>query len=158
MANKDLAKKIANLIRPIITVMGYELWGCEMHLSGRYSLLRVYIDVLPCSPQKSVSLEDCTKVSNQISALLDVEDPISGGYQLEVSSPGLDRPLFELEQYRRFIGDTVQIKLSKAELGRRNYTGRIESVTQDTVVINVLNQNFEIPITNIDKANLVAKI
>ena len=87
------SKKIEELIAPVVKAMGYELYGAELHQSGKYTLLRVYIDVPLGDERKSVNLDDCSKVSNQIGALLDVENPISGSYSLEVSSPGLDRSL-----------------------------------------------------------------
>ncbi|HVT62106.1 MAG TPA: ribosome maturation factor RimP [Legionellaceae bacterium] len=121
--------KIELLIRPSIESMGYEFWGCEYRSQGRYSLLRIYID-----HARGIGIEDCEKVSRQISALLDVEDPISGNYSLEVSSPGIPRPLFHKEQYQRYIGEEIEIKLSTPLNKRRTFTGRIVSANEHLVL------------------------
>ena len=97
---------LAPLFEPVIESMGYELVGVEYQLNGSYGTLRVYID-----REQGVSLDDCAEISRQVSAILDVEDPIQQAYDLEISSPGLDRPLFKLADYERFSGQTVKVKL-----------------------------------------------
>ena len=97
--------QLDELIRPAVVALGYELWACEYIPQGKYSLLRIYID-----SEQGITLDDCEKVSGQISAILDVEDPIHGQYTLEVSSPGLDRPLYTAEHYQRYIGQMIKLK------------------------------------------------
>ncbi|MEI8054381.1 MAG: ribosome maturation factor RimP [bacterium] len=150
-----LNKKIEELIAPIIKAMGYEFWGIELHQGGKYTLLRVYIDM----SLGSVNIDDCSRVSNQIGALFDVENPISGGYNLEVSSPGLDRPLFLVEHYERYIGSLICVRLQQPKNGQRKFTGKIHAVFDDRLELAVDNEvdneivTFEL--VNINKANLV---
>jgi len=160
--NIDLTEKLIVILKPQIEALGYILWGCEVHLQGKHSLIRIYIEH-PNADQK-ISLNDCSRVSEQVSAVLDVADPIAHGYSLEVSSPGVDRQLFSVEQYRRFIGHNVNLRLLKPYQDRRNYAGRIQTVTDNSVTI-VTNQKcikcdsveVTIPITNIVKANLITE-
>ena len=137
------------LFYPTVSAMGYELWGCEYLPQGRHSLLRIYID-----KPDGIGIEDCQEVSKQISALLDVEDPIPGNYSLEVSSPGIPRPLFKKEQYKQFIGDVVQLKTFKSVEGKRKLVGIIVSVSESALILNVDNKDQEIFFSNIVKASL----
>lgn len=137
------------LLRPVITDMGYVFWGIELLGQGRGTLLRIYIDSGP-----GVTLDDCERVSHRVSGILDVEDPIAGEYRLEVSSPGLDRLLFNREQYEQFIGNTVKVRLSGAIEKRRRITGRIEQVTGDTLVLSESGKDFCIPLGEIDRVRL----
>lgn len=105
---KQAPEHLIGLIEPIVEGLGYECVGIEYNAHPRHGLLRVYIDA-----EQGVLLEDCTKVSHQISGMLDVEDPISDNYELEVSSPGMDRPFFKLSQFEQFMGSTVTINLFK---------------------------------------------
>lgn len=142
--------KIEQLIKPLIEEMGYELWGCEYLAQGRHSLLRIYID-----NAAGIGIDDCQQVSHEVSALLDVEDPIMGHYSLEVSSPGIPRPLFHSWQYQRYIGEPVQIKLYHPVEGKRKYVGEIESANESEIVlkVNEIQQHFSV--SNIVKANLI---
>lgn len=140
---------LEQLFTPVIIALGYELWGIEYLAQGRHSLLRIYID-----KADGINIDDCEVVSKQISALLDVEDPLSGNYSLEVSSPGLPRPLFYDWQYQRYIGLEVQVKLFKPVEGKRKFKGTIVSVNADSVVLDVENQQQDILFSNIVKANL----
>jgi len=101
-----------------------------------------------------VGIEDCEKVSRQVSALLDVEDPISGEYTLEVSSPGIDRPLFTAEQFGLYVGETVNIRLRTAMQGRRKFKGVIERVNEGVVDLLVDGESVAIQLTDLDKANI----
>ena len=150
MATSDLQSKIVVLIAPIIKTIGCELWGVELLGEGKSSLLRVYID-----KEEGVTLEDCERVSRQIGAVLDVEDLLKGRYNLEVSSPGLDRPLFTKAQYEQFIGSKVRVKLRVPQEGVRNYTGKISKVIDDEITLIVDDANIVIPIINIDRAKLI---
>ena len=132
--------------------MGYVCWGIECLRQGRASLLRIYIDSEP-----GVTLEDCERVSNRVSGVLDVEDPIAGEYRLEVSSPGTDRLLFTPAQYEQYIGETVKVRLSRTFEKRNRITGRIEAVTVDRVVLNEAGKEFHIPVDEIERARIVPR-
>jgi ribosome maturation factor RimP len=139
-----------DLLEPVVTGMGYELVEIEYNPSARHGLLRLYID-----HADGIQLDDCTDVSNQVSALLDVEDPIPGHYSLEVSSPGLDRPLRGIEDYERFNGQIVKIRTGMAIDGRRNFKGRLRGIDGDAVNIECDGQQFLLPLASIEKARLV---
>ncbi len=139
------------MLSPVIESMGFECWGVEYVSQGRHSVLRVYIDC-----EAGITLENCESVSRQISGVLDVEDPISSEYTLEVSSPGMDRPLFTLSQFERFVGSTVGIKLKMPFEGKRKYQGVLKGVEQDEVVLLVEQHELLLPYEMIDKANVVA--
>lgn len=141
--------ELEHLLAPTISDMGYELWGCEYLSQGRHSLLRIYID-----KANGIGIEDCEAVSHQVSALLDVEDPISGNYSLEVSSPGIPRPLFKSWQYQRYIGHEAQVKTFKPMDGKRKLVGTIVSASDHTLVLNINNEDQELLFSNIVKANL----
>ena len=147
---KNAAEQIAELIAPTVEALGLELWGIELQQQGKYSLLRIYIE----NREDGVSIEDCEKVSRQVSALLDVEDPISGEYTLEVSSPGMDRPLFTAEQFGLYVGETVNIRLRTAMQGRRKFKGVIERVDEGVVDLLVDGESVAIQLTDLDKANI----
>ncbi|HHF7373858.1 ribosome maturation factor RimP [Legionella bozemanae] len=141
--------ELEHLLAPTISDMGYELWGCEYLSQGRHSLLRIYID-----KADGIGIEDCEAVSHQVSALLDVEDPISGNYSLEVSSPGIPRPLFKSWQYQHYIGHEVQVKTFKPVDGKRKLIGTIVSASENSLVLNINNEDQELLFSNIVKANL----
>lgn len=145
--------KILELIEPIITGLGYEFVGAEFTGQGKSSVLLVYID-----SENGILVTDCSKVSHQISGVMDVEDPISGQYRLEVSSPGLERPLYTLAHFERFKGSVVKLELRQATLeGQRKFTGDILDVKGDIVHLHVDEEEIEIPFSLIKKAKLVAK-
>lgn len=143
-------EKIEQLLKPLIEEMGYELWGCEYLAQGKHSVLRLYID-----QSEGIDVDDCQKVSHEVSAILDVEDPITSHYSLEVSSPGIPRPIFNYEQYQRYIGNAVQIKLYQPFEGRRKYVGTIVSADETTLVLHVDDAAKHFAVSNIVKANLV---
>ncbi|MFC3908909.1 ribosome maturation factor RimP [Legionella dresdenensis] len=143
---------IQQLLMPVIADLGYELWGCEYLAQGKHSLLRVYID-----HKDGIGIADCERVSRQISALLDVEDPIKGNYSLEISSPGIPRPLFYIEQYKRYLNSSVQLKLFKPLNGSRKITGIIDSVNDTTVVLLIGGEKQAIEFSQIVKANLTGE-
>jgi len=145
--------KLLELIEPAVTGLGYEFVGAELLGQGKATVLRVYIDA-----EKGILVGDCSKVSHQISGVLDVEDPINGQYALEVSSPGLERPLFTLEHFTKFVGSVVKLELRQSTLeGQRKFTGDIIEVVNDTVHLHVDEEEVEIPFALIKKARLVAK-
>ncbi len=141
---------LQELIEPSVVALGYQLWGVEMISQGRHSMLRIYIDA-----ENGIGVEDCASVSRQVSGILDVEDPISGEYTLEVSSPGMDRPLFTLEQYQAFVGHVVQVKLRMPFDGRRRFKGVLKGIEDEDIVLVVDQEEYLLPIDHIDKANIV---
>jgi ribosome maturation factor RimP len=147
---KQAPEHLVCLIEPIVEGLGYECVGIEYNPHPRHGLLRIYIDA-----EKGILLEDCTKVSHQLSGMLDVEDPVSDDYELEVSSPGADRPFFKLSQFERFVGSTVTINLFKPINKQRKITGKIEKVEGDNSVIKVADKIFDIPFQAMSKARLV---
>ncbi len=145
---------LAALFEPVVESMGYELVGVEFQQGGSHGTLRVYID-----HADGVSLDDCAAISHQISGILDVEEPIRQAYDLEISSPGVDRPLFKREDYARFGGETAKIKLAVALAGRRNFKGRLLGVSESgDVRIEVDGEEFELPYADIARANLVGEL
>ncbi|WP_062154691.1 ribosome maturation factor RimP [Beggiatoa leptomitoformis] len=143
--------KLQSLLEPTVTALGYELVGIDRLSQGlRGILLRVYID----SPT-GITLDDCERVSRQVSGVLDVEDPIKSHYTLEISSPGLDRPLFMLEQFSRFIGRQVNIRLNKPLGTRRNFAGLLQGVQDQHILLVVEGTEYSLPYEQIDKARLV---
>ena len=145
--------QIIALIEPSIQSLGYELWGCEYLAQGQYCLLRIYID-----HAQGIGVEDCEQVSRLVSALLDVDDPIAGHYSLEVSSPGVPRPLFSASQYIRYVGQAVTIKLFKPVSGRRQWTGLIIAADEGTLTLDVAGSEPQTFLfSNIVKAHVTSK-
>ena len=139
------------LVGRTVEPMGYELVGVEYFSRGRAGrLLRVYID-----REGGITVDDCATVSRQLSAMLDVEDPIAENYELEVSSPGLDRPLFRREDFVRFAGERVRIRLSRPLEGRRNFEGILKGMTDGSVELAVEDKAFHLMLDDIDSARLV---
>lgn len=139
------------LVRGVVEPMGYELVGVELRPGERGGeLLRVYID-----REGGILLDDCATVSHQLSGVLDVEDPIKGEYSLEVSSPGLARPLFELAHFERFTGSTVKLKTASPIDGRRNFKGVLSGVEGNEVILQVDGEPVRIDFNQIDSAKLV---
>jgi ribosome maturation factor RimP len=147
MTNEELNE----LLAPLIADLGLELVGIEFRSHAGGAMLRVYID----EPERGVTIDDCERASREISALLDVNDPISSRYTLEVSSPGLERPLFTLEHFTRFLGEQVKVGVNLPLDGRRRFQGRIASVDGDRITIDQDGTPVEIAHANIAKANLV---
>lgn len=144
------ADRLEALIEPAVAALGYELVGIEYRVQGRHSLLRVYIDT-----PEGVTLEDCERASHQISGVLDVEDPVQGQYTLEISSPGLERPLFKPAHYERFSGSDVQVRLKVPVNGRRKFKGRIVSVRDDQVVLDIDGNECSFSFADIERAQVV---
>jgi len=144
-------KQLEEILRPVVEGLGYELWGIEFRSRGTNSMLRIFID----DAENGISIEDCEKVSRQVSGVMDVEDPIQTEYTLEVSSPGMDRPLFRLEHYRGFVGHTVKLRLRMAFEGRRKFQGLIKGVEDDDVIIQVDDHEYLLPFDSIEKASIV---
>lgn len=143
-------KRISELVGPVVTALGYELLGVERLSGGKGTLLRIYIDA-----PSGVTVDDCERASHQISALLNVEEPIASAYTLEISSPGLNRPLFTEEHFKRFTGAEVSITLSESLRGRRKFEGLLRGIRGDRAVILVAGDEFELPLEGIKKARLI---
>lgn len=147
---KQAPEHLVDLIEPIVEGLGYECVGIEYNPHPTHGMLRIYID-----SENGILLDDCTKVSHQLSGMLDVEDPIQGEYQLEVSSPGADRPFFKLSQFESYIGSTVNLNLFKPIDKRRKITGLIQAVEGDSVILLEGEQTIKVPFQAMSKARLV---
>ena len=142
---------LVNLIRTSVEPMGYELVGVEYVSQGASGhTLRIYID-----HSNGITFDDCVAVSRQVSGVLDVEDPIHGSYDLEVSSPGLDRPLFYKEHFERFAGQQVKVVMHSKVEGRRRFKGLLKGVKGDDVLVVVDDEELALPLDQIEKARLV---
>lgn len=142
-------EQLQQMLEPVVTALGCELWGIEKTAQG---MLRIYID-----KEEGIGIEDCERVSRQVSSLLDVEDPISGEYTLEVSSPGADRPLYTLAQFEAFVGENVSVKLRFPYEGRRNFKGLLKGVEEGDVVVEVDGYEYLLPFDSVEKANIVPR-
>ncbi|AQA19947.1 ribosome maturation factor RimP [Halioglobus japonicus] len=151
MASK--AQQVEELLAPTVEAMGFELWGLEYLSQGRHTLLRVYIE-----HEDGISVDHCAAVSEQVSSVLDVEDPITGEYTLEVSSPGMDRLLFKLEQYSAYVGETIEIRLRTAYEGRRKFTGILKGTEGEDVVVHVDDHEYLLPHSAIEKARVQPRV
>lgn len=145
--------ELAKLIEPTIEQLGYELSDLEVKTGGRDGLIRVFID-----KADGVDLTDCETVSRQVSAILDVEDPVPGHYTLEVSSPGLDRKLTKPEHFQRFTGEMVRVKLRFPVDGRRNFRGELKSTDEEKIEIEVDGESHSLQIATIESARLIPSL
>jgi len=146
---KQAPEQLLKLIEPVVEGLGYECVGVEYNSHPKHGLLRIFID-----SDQGVSMDDCTQVSHQVSGVLDVEDPITGEYNLEVSTPGLNRPLFKIGQFEQFVGHIAQVNLFKPVEGRRNIKGVIEKVEGDDVYLQQDGQVYKVPFQAMSKARL----
>lgn len=169
LSNKSQA--LHDLIVPAVQACGVDLWGIEFLPQGKRSLLRIYIDkAVSEDPEpvldedgeveqgRGIGVQDCVRVTQQVGAMLDVHDPISGEYSLEVSSPGWDRPFFQLEQLQGYIGQQIALRLIAAVENRRKFQAKLISVDleNEEIQVEVDGQHvLEIDSNNIDKANLI---
>lgn len=144
-----IRERLLELLEPEVGTMGYELVDVEFGSGGGNGRLRLYIDC-----EGGVNLSDCTRVSHQVSALLDVEDPISGRYVLEVSSPGMNRTLRTPEHFKRYLGSRVKVKLKSLYGGRKRFTGELIGIDDEAVTVTVDGQAVRLPLEEIHKAQL----
>lgn len=147
-----LEQNLQEMLQGAVEDLGCELWGIECQRAGRFMTVRLFID-----KEGGVTVDDCADVSRQVSAILDVEDPIADKYNLEVSSPGLDRPLFILPQFERYIGQDIAVHLRIPVMERRKWQGKLERIENDMVTLIVDGQEQVLVFGNIQKANIVAK-
>ena len=136
-------------IEPTVIGLGYELLGIERGRADGGQLVRVFID-----SANGISASDCETVSRQISDVMDVENVISGDYILEVSSPGIDRPLFTLEQHAKYLGEKIKVRLGNLIEGRRRITGILKEVTEDSILIQVDEEDINVPFIEIERSHL----
>ena len=145
-----MSDQLTELIQPVVEGLGCELWGIERQSSGRSSTLKVYIDA-----EVGVDIEDCARISRQLSSLLDVEEPLKGEYTLEVSSPGMDRRLFRQDQFEAFAGAMVRIQLRRSYEGQRKYSGLLKGMDGDEVILGFDDEEILFPLEAIEKANVI---
>jgi ribosome maturation factor RimP len=138
------------LFEPVVSGMGYDLIEIEHFPNPKHGVLRLYID-----KEGGVNVDDCSNVSRQISALIDVEDPVSGQFNLEISSPGADRPLRRLVDFQRFTGSLVKLKTVMPLEGQRNFKGRLLEASEETVVIETDDEEISLPMSAVEKARIV---
>ena len=146
-----VSDQIEQLIEKPIETLGYELVGVEYIKNGHETVVRIYID-----SQQGISIEDCERVSHQVSGILEVEEPLTSAYNLEVSSPGFDRPLFKERDFVRFVESEAKISMKLPVQGRRNFKGTLQGVSDGNVLIEVDGEIYELPLTKLSKARLVA--
>ena len=147
------ADELTRLLEPTIEQLGYELADLEVKLGGRGGMLRIFID-----HPEGIGLDDCEKVSLAVSALLDVEDPLPGHYNLEVSSPGLDRKLTKAEHFQRFEGETLKVSMRFPIAGRKRFRGTLVSSDDENIVMEVDGESYSLPMATIDTARLVPEV
>ena len=145
--------ELIKLLEPAVDHLGYELTDLELKLGGRDGIVRLFIDA-----HDGIGVEDCETVSRQVSAILDVEDPIPGNYTLEVSSPGLDRTLTKPAHFQRFMGEDVRVKLRFPLDGRRNFRGALAAVDDENIEVVVDGESHSLPLSTIESARLVPQV
>ena len=151
---RENLQTLKRLLVSVVEAMGYEWVGMEFHPRRLNALLRIYID-----SADGVTLDDCQRVSHQVSGVLDVEDLIAGQYTLEVSSPGLDRPLFEAQHFERFAGAEARLQLRELLNGRRKLAGRLGGMRgDDVVIVDSEGQEWQVPFERIEKARLAPQL
>jgi ribosome maturation factor RimP len=141
--------ELVELLEPTIERLGYELSDLDARFGGQNGLIRIYID-----RAEGIGLDDCEKVSHAVSALLDVEDPVPGQYNLEVSSPGSDRTLTKPDHFERFTGEMVNVQMRFPIDGRRRFRGKLLSADEEHIVVEVDGEPQTLTMATIDTARL----
>ncbi len=144
------SQSLESLFDPIVTGLGYQLWGIEYRSSQKHALIKIFID-----HEDGVTLDHCSEVSHQVSAILDVEDPITVPYTLEVSSPGVERPLLKLAHYQRYIGSEIKVRLIWALDGQKNFKGELLRVESDNITMLADEVEVSFSIDTIKRAHLI---
>ncbi len=142
--------ELGKLLEPAIERLGFELTDLEVRIGGKGGLVRITID-----KPEGIELTDCEMVSHAVSALLDVEDPVQGEYNLEVSSPGLDRKLTKVEHFQRFEGEILKVTMRFPIAGRRRFRGKLLSSDDENIVVEVDGESHSLPLATLDTARLV---
>tara|TARA_R110002072_G_scaffold98992_10_gene217834 strand:- start:1093 stop:1602 length:510 start_codon:yes stop_codon:yes gene_type:complete len=148
----DQASLVAQLIEPSLESMGYDLVRVQINGGASDMCLQIMAER---QDRTEMNVEDCASISRNISTILDVEDPIPEAYTLEVSSPGMDRPLVRLEDFSRFAGFEARIDTRAAIVDRKRFRGKLEGVDGETILIEVDGETYEIPFGDILRAKLV---
>lgn len=146
---RGVTEKLRSVLEPPVENLGYELLHLEMANQGKHTVLRVYIDA-----PGGIQVDDCAMVSRQLSAVLDIEDPLNETYLLEVSSPGLQRPLVKPDHFKRFVGDKAKIVMATYILGRRRFAGQMLKASDQAVVLEVDGVSYELPYSDMESAHL----
>jgi ribosome maturation factor RimP len=144
-----LRERLIALIEPVLAQLGYELVELEYAAGRTSAVVRIFID-----QPAGISVDDCERVSRDVAALFDVEDPIPTAYTLEVSSPGFDRVLRTPAHFERFVGERVFVELQAPRAGRKRYTGILKTVSAAGIAVEVDKQTVEVPFGEIAKARL----
>ena len=144
-------QQLMELLGPSVTALDLELWAIEIISSANRLTLRLVIDHI----NRPVTVDDCEAVSRQVSRILDVEDPLPERYTLEVSSPGIERVLYELEHFERFIGSQIKLKLNVPFEGKKNFAGVIAGVENQAVLLQSRDTEYEFPAEHIERGQLV---
>jgi ribosome maturation factor RimP len=147
----DRNTQLETTLRPIVADLGYEFWGMQFVQSRGHSTLRIFIELT----ERYITPDDCAKVSKAISVMLDETDPISENYDLEVSSPGMDCPLFTTDQFSRFIGEEVRVETHLPKDGRKRWRARIASVSNDVIELHFDKSTVQLKIAEIHKAEII---
>ncbi len=147
------AEQLNTLLTPVVEGEGMQLWGLEYHAGSKPPVVRIFID-----GENGVTVDDCARVSEQVGAVLEVEQVLKGNYTLEVSSPGVERPLFTPEQFRRYIGHPVKVRLSWPEHDRRNFRGVLLSVDEPMIEVEVDGMAYELPLAAIHNARVLEQL
>jgi len=145
--------QVVSVVEPVVTGLGYELVGAEFGQAENGQTLRVYID-----KPEGIVMEDCAAVSRQLNAVLDVEDTIKSAYLLEVSSPGVDRPLFTEAHFSAQIGEQIRVRMADAVDGRRNFKGQLVAVENAHAVVEVDGIDYQLPVTDVEQAHLIGRL
>ncbi len=145
--------KIWHCVESVVIGLGYEFVGAEYGQGENGNTLRVYID-----KSGGILLDDCAKVSHQLSAVLDVEEPIQSKYTLEVSSPGIDRPLFKVRDYKQYRDRQVKIRTFVTVSGRRNFVGKLVAADDNEVHVEIDGETFAITLSGIERAQLISEL
>jgi ribosome maturation factor RimP len=148
-----LRDQLSELLGPVVSDLGYELWELEYASRAGGALLRLYIDSVA-----GISLEDCESVSRAVSATLDSSDPIPGNYTLEVSSPGLDRVLRTPAHFERFAGERVRVEMAHPVAGRKRFSGQLLAANGREITLDVEGGRVSLPIDDIHKARLAPQM
>jgi ribosome maturation factor RimP len=152
MDKNEIHAKLMEIVTPLCQARDLDVWGIDLLFGagGRHRIVRVYLD-----SEQGVGIDECTEISRHLSLALDVEDIIPGAFTLEVSSPGLERYFFSLEQMRPYVGQTIRVRLENPLAGRKNFKGRLDSISPSTFTLSVDGVAFELNWDDLGKANLV---
>ena len=147
-------ENIENLLKPAVLDLGYIWWGLEYHHNSVNSILRIFVD----KQEGGISIDEIVEITEALNPILDVENPIENAYTFEVSSPGLDRPLFNLSQYQEYIGEKIKLNTKLAIEGQRKFSGLLKDVGEDFIILEFPKakeiKELKIDFKNIDKCRL----